>query len=99
QRTARVQPGVVLDDLRAAVAPYGLTFGPDPATHAVCTIGGMIGNNACGMHSQYAGRTSDNIESLDVLTYDGTRLRVGATDDDELARLKAQGGRVGEIYA
>src|SRR5205823_1550428 len=47
-RTAVVQPGVILDDLRAAAAPRGLTFGPDPSTHSRCTLGGMIGNNSCG---------------------------------------------------
>ncbi|MFW6058645.1 MAG: FAD-binding and (Fe-S)-binding domain-containing protein [Phycisphaeraceae bacterium] len=97
-RLARVEPGVVLDDLRAAAQRHGLTFGPDPSTHAVCTIGGMIGNNACGVHSQTAGRTSENVESMEVLTCDGTRLRVGATSDDALAQRKAKGGREGEIY-
>lgn len=60
-RVARVQPGVVLDDLRAAAAEHGLTFGPDPATHAWCTLGGMIGNNSCGTHALYAGKTVDNV--------------------------------------
>jgi FAD/FMN-containing dehydrogenase len=78
-RTARVLPGTVLDDLRAAAAPHGLIFGPDPATHAWCTLGGMIGNNACGVHSVTAGRTSDNVETLEVLTYDGLRLWVGGS--------------------
>jgi FAD/FMN-containing dehydrogenase/Fe-S oxidoreductase len=98
RRTARVLPGTVLDDLRAAAAPHGLTFGPDPATHAWCTLGGMIGNNACGVHSITSGRTSDNVEALEVLTYDGLRLRVGATSEEELARLIRSGGRRGEIY-
>ncbi|HKH47910.1 MAG TPA: FAD-binding and (Fe-S)-binding domain-containing protein, partial [Thermoanaerobaculia bacterium] len=98
RRTARVLPGTVLDDLRAAAAPHGLTFGPDPATHAWCTLGGMIGNNACGVHSVTAGRTSDNVEALEVLTYDGLRLHVGPTSEEELARLIRSGGRRGEIY-
>ncbi len=76
-RTARVQPGVVLDDLRAACQPHGLTFGPDPATHAWCTIGGMIGNNSCGTHALYTGKTVDNVIDLIVHTYGGTRLEVG----------------------
>ena len=71
KRFARVQPGVVLDDLRDAVKKYGLTFGPDPATHNRCTFGGMIGNNACGVHSVMAGKTVDNVEELEILTYDG----------------------------
>ncbi|SHL93118.1 FAD-binding and (Fe-S)-binding domain-containing protein [Actinacidiphila paucisporea] len=69
--TARVQPGLVLDDLRRAAAPHGLTFGPDPSTHSRCTLGGMIGNNACGSHSVAWGTTADNVRALDVLTYRG----------------------------
>ncbi|MFF2139746.1 FAD-binding and (Fe-S)-binding domain-containing protein [Streptomyces sp. NPDC058193] len=70
-RTAVVQPGVVLDDLRAAAAPHGLTFGPDPSTHSRCTLGGMIGNNACGSHSVAWGTTADNVRSLRVVRYGG----------------------------
>jgi len=78
RRIARVEPGVVLDDLRTAAARHGLTFGPDPSTHNRCTIGGMIGNNACGAHSLAWGTTADNVEDLDVLLYDGRRISVGA---------------------
>ncbi|MFJ2559025.1 MULTISPECIES: FAD-binding and (Fe-S)-binding domain-containing protein [unclassified Streptomyces] len=76
-RTAVVQPGVVLDDLRAAARPYGLTFGPDPSTHSRCTLGGMIGNNSCGSHSVAWGTTADNVHELSVLTYGGEALRLG----------------------
>ncbi|MCO1656738.1 FAD-binding and (Fe-S)-binding domain-containing protein [Pseudonocardia humida] len=76
-RTARVQPGVVLDRLRAAAQPHGLTFGPDPSTHNRCTLGGMIGNNACGSHSVAWGKTVDNVHAMDVLTYRGERLSLG----------------------
>jgi FAD/FMN-containing dehydrogenase/Fe-S oxidoreductase len=99
QKFARVEPGIVLDDLRRAAERHGLTFGPDPATHAQCTLGGMIGNNSCGVHSIMSGKTVDNIEELDVLTYDGVRMRVGATSEAELASIIAAGGRRGEIYA
>ncbi len=98
-RRARVQPGCVLDDLRDRAEQHHLTFGPDPATHDHCTLGGMLGNNSCGIHSVMAGRTSDNVRSLDVLTYDGLRLTVGPTGDDELESIIAAGGRRGEIYA
>ena len=96
---ARVQPGIVLDDLRAQAEMHGLTFGPDPATHAQCTLGGMIGNNSCGTHSIMSGKTVDNIEELEILTYDGVRMRVGATSDEEARAYIAGGGRRGEIYA
>ncbi|WP_214364745.1 FAD-binding and (Fe-S)-binding domain-containing protein [Pseudonocardia sp. H11422] len=76
-RTARVQPGLVLDTLRDAARPHGLTFGPDPSTHNRCTLGGMIGNNACGSHSVAWGKTADNVHALDVLTYRGERLTLG----------------------
>jgi FAD/FMN-containing dehydrogenase/Fe-S oxidoreductase len=99
RRIARVQPGVVLDDLRNAAEKHHLTFGPDPATHDRCTLGGMIGNNSCGAHSVMAGKTDDNIEELEILTYDGLRMKVGQTSDADLETLIAQGGRRGEIYA
>ena len=86
-KRARVQPGTILDHLRTAAEHYHLTFGPDPATHAHCTLGGMIGNNSCGVHSVMAGMTSDNIEELEILTYDGLRMRVGKTSDEQLARI------------
>lgn len=82
-RLARVLPGTVLDDLQAVAAPHGLRFGPDPSTHSRCTIGGMIGNNACGSHSVAWGRTVDVVRSLDVLLYDGTRLRLGPDEPAE----------------
>src|SRR5205814_1933736 len=78
RRIARVQPGVVLDHLRNAAEKHHLTFAPDPASHDRCTIGGMIGNNSCGVHSIMGGKTDENIEALEVVTYDGTRLSVGA---------------------
>ncbi|MFG3406967.1 FAD-binding and (Fe-S)-binding domain-containing protein [Streptomyces sp. NPDC048142] len=75
-RTAVVQPGVILDDLRAAAAPHGLTFGPDPSTHSRCTLGGMIGNNSCGAHSVAWGTTADNVRKLSVVRYGGEALRL-----------------------
>ena len=98
-RTALVQPGTVCDALKAAAEAHGLTFGPDPATHSRCTLGGMIGNNSCGAHSVMAGKTVENIESLEVLTYDGARFWAGPTPEAELEAIIARGGRQGEIYA
>ena len=98
-KTARVEPGAVLDDLRDAAEQHGLTFGPDPATHACCTLGGMIGNNSCGVHSVMAGKTDDNVEELEVVAGDGTLLTVGRTSEADLARILSEGGRRAEIYA
>lgn len=81
-QTARVEPGVVHADLQRAAAPHGLRFGPDPSTHSRCTIGGMIGNNACGSRALGYGRTADNIEAVEVLFGNG-----------ETARLDARSGR------
>ncbi|MEV5148996.1 FAD-binding and (Fe-S)-binding domain-containing protein [Streptomyces sp. NPDC052727] len=76
-RTAVVQPGLVLDRLQEAAAPHGLRFGPDPSTHSRCTLGGMIGNNACGSHSVAWGTTADSVRELSVITARGQRLRLG----------------------
>src|SRR5438874_3728439 len=99
KRIARVQPGVILDHLPSAAEKHKLTFGPDPASHSRCTIGGMVGNNSCGVHSIMAGKTDENIEELEILTYDGIRLRVGPTSETELDNIIREGGRRGEIYA
>jgi len=98
ERTARVEPGVVLDDLQRAAAPHGLVFGPAPATHDRCTLGGMLGNDACGIRSVSVGRTVDHVVSLEILTYDGHVLEVGATPDDELDRAAGVDDRRGAIH-
>jgi FAD/FMN-containing dehydrogenase/Fe-S oxidoreductase len=77
RRLARVEPGVVLDDLRRAAAAHGLDAGPDPSSHSRCTLGGMIGNNACGAHSVAWGRTAESVVGLDVLLDDGTPMTLG----------------------
>jgi FAD/FMN-containing dehydrogenase/Fe-S oxidoreductase len=104
-RVARVEPGCNLDVLRAAARAHGLTYGPDPATHSRNTLGGMIGNNSCGVHSVMAQLfgpgplTRHQVRALDVLTYDGERFSVGPTPPHEIDRIVAAGGRRGEIYA
>jgi len=98
ERYAWVEPGLINDHLRNAAEEHKLTFAPDPATHEYCTIGGMIGNNSCGPHSVMGGKTSENIEELDILTYDGVRMTVGATSEKELESIIRQGGRRGDIY-
>jgi FAD/FMN-containing dehydrogenase/Fe-S oxidoreductase len=96
--TAIVEPGVVCDTLRDAAEIHGLTFAPDPSTHSRCTLGGMIANNSCGPHSVMAGKTLENVEALEIMTYDGARFWVGPTSDDELDAIIAAGGRQGDIY-
>lgn len=105
KKTARVQPGIVLDEMRKATREAaGLTFGPDPATHSHCAIGGMLGNNSCGTHSVmaqfygYGARMADNTASLTILTYDGLKMKVGPTSGPALQQIIDEGGRRGEIY-
>jgi FAD/FMN-containing dehydrogenase/Fe-S oxidoreductase len=104
RKLGRIEPGCVLDDLRAAATRHGLNFGPDPATHTRCTLGGMLGNNSCGSHSHLCSheglgyRTSDNTHELEILTYDGVRLRVGPTSEEQLNAIIRAGGRRGQIY-
>ncbi|MGY1805369.1 FAD-binding and (Fe-S)-binding domain-containing protein [Blastococcus sp. SYSU D00922] len=108
-RTATIEPGVVQAALQVAARPAGLRFGPDPSTHNRCTVGGMIGNNACGSRALGYGRTSDNVVGLDVVTGTGERLRLGAGGttggpvltglsalvDSELATIRTELGRFG----
>ncbi|MEU9890596.1 FAD-binding and (Fe-S)-binding domain-containing protein [Sphaerisporangium sp. NPDC051011] len=107
-RTAHVQPGVVHADLQRAAAPHGLRFGPDPSSHSRCTIGGMIGNNACGSRALGYGRTVDNVESMSVLYGNGesatvgpgspagaTAARLAAVGDANLRHLRTEFGRFG----
>lgn len=104
-RRVTVQPGIVLDELRKATErEMKLTFGPDPATHDHCTLGGMLGNNSCGVHSVMSlfdgdgARTSDNTESMVVLTYDGLKMKVGPTSEERYQQIMAKGGAEKEIY-
>ena len=98
-KLARVEPGIVLDRLRDAAELHHLTYAPDPATHSRCTLGGMIGNNSCGIHGLLGGKVADNVESLDIVLYDGARMTVGLTSPEQLEALIRTSGRVGQIYA
>jgi FAD/FMN-containing dehydrogenase/Fe-S oxidoreductase len=97
-RRCVVEPGIVLDELNRELADLGLRFGPEPATHFNCTLGGMIGNNSCGATAQRTGKTVDNIHALEVILQDGTRFRAGRTTDEEYARIEARGDRRAEVY-
>lgn len=96
--TCLVEPGIVLDTLNELLAPHGLEFGPRPSTHSHCAIGGMIGNNSCGSTAQRSGKVVDNLVEMEVLLYDGTRMWVGETSDEEYAEIERRGGRQAEIY-
>jgi FAD/FMN-containing dehydrogenase/Fe-S oxidoreductase len=98
QRTCVVEPGIVLDVLNDQLKPAGLRFGPEPATHMNCTLGGMIGNNSCGATAQRTGKVVDNIAALEVLLYDGTRFWCGPTSDDEFTAIERRGDRRARIY-
>jgi FAD/FMN-containing dehydrogenase/Fe-S oxidoreductase len=103
-RTVECQPGVINEQLNRHTGSFGLVFGPDPSSHSRCTIGGNLGNNSCGVHSVQAQlygpgpRTSDNVDALEVVTYDGTRFWVGTGEEQQLEAIIGAGGRKGEIY-
>jgi FAD/FMN-containing dehydrogenase/Fe-S oxidoreductase len=97
-RRCVVEPGIVLDSLNQQLAPTGLRFGPEPATHANCTLGGMIGNNSCGATAQRTGKVVDNIASLEVVLHDGTRFSARRLDDDEYAALASGNDRVAALH-
>jgi FAD/FMN-containing dehydrogenase/Fe-S oxidoreductase len=97
-RRARVEPGVICDELVDAARPHGLMWGPKPATHDRCCYGGMLANNCGGMEAQYGGLAVSNVESLEVVLYDGTVMRVGWMDEAEFEAAGQRPGREGEIY-
>ncbi len=104
RRLVTVQPGAINEVVNKVTGKHGWVFGPDPSSHAYCTIGGNVGNNSCGIHSvqsQLYGpgpRTSDNVHGMDVVIYGGERFRVGVGEEDQLDDIIRQGGRKGEIY-
>ncbi len=98
QGLVSAEPGLVLDELNRAVAAHGLMFGPDPSSHSRATIGGMLGNDACGNHSIAYGRTNQHVRALDLVLSDGTRVRatnhglhaLDAGDEQQVSALVAQ---------
>jgi FAD/FMN-containing dehydrogenase/Fe-S oxidoreductase len=98
-RTCTVEPGIVLDVLNNEhLKSHNLRFGPEPATHMNCTLGGMIGNNSCGATAQRTGKVVDNIAALEVLLYDGTRFWCGPTTDAEYAVIERRGDHQARVY-
>ncbi len=90
ERWARVQPGVVLDELNAALAPLGLQFGPDPASSNRSTLGGAVANNATGSHSLLYGMTADHVRGMEVILSDGSAatLRSGTTGAPDSSQFR-----------
>jgi FAD/FMN-containing dehydrogenase/Fe-S oxidoreductase len=97
-KTCTVEPGIVLDVLNERLRETRLRFGPEPATHMNCTIGGMIGNNSCGATAQRTGKVVDNVEALEVLLYDGTRFWCGATSEEEYLQIERRGDQRARVY-
>jgi FAD/FMN-containing dehydrogenase/Fe-S oxidoreductase len=98
-RTARVQPGVVQDDLNRAAAKHGLLFGPDTSTSNRATVGGMIGNNSAGSGSVVYGMTIDHVEALEVVLSDASTATFAPIDDAEVARRARLQTLEGRIHA
>jgi FAD/FMN-containing dehydrogenase/Fe-S oxidoreductase len=99
RRTCVVEPGIVLDVLnRQLEQRHGLRYGPEPATHPNCTLGGMIGNNSCGATAQRTGKVVDNIARLEVLLHNGTRFWCGETSDEEYVNIERHGNGKATVY-
>jgi FAD/FMN-containing dehydrogenase/Fe-S oxidoreductase len=98
ERVARVQPGVVQDQLNRAAAAHGLMFGPDTSTSNRATLGGMIGNNSAGSGSVRYGMTVDHVRELDVVLADASRAHFGPLDAEARRRRSEAGTWEGELY-
>lgn len=104
QRLVTVEPGAINEQVNISTGKRNLVFGPDPSSHAYCTVGGNVGNNSCGVHSvqsQLYGpgpRTSDNVHSMEIVLYGGERFKVGVGEEQHLDAIIREGGRKGEIY-
>lgn len=104
RRLVTVEPGAINEQVNKSTGKHNLVFGPDPSSHAYCTVGGNVGNNSCGVHSvqsQLYGpgpRTSDNVHSMDIVLYGGEHFRVGIGEEKDLDRIIREGGRKSEIY-
>ena len=98
RRVAKVQPGVVLDQLNTAASEFALQFGPDVATSDRANLGGMIGNNSAGSRSIVYGKTIDHVRKLDVVLSDGTCARWEPLGKTERAVKELQPTLEGRIY-
>lgn len=98
ERSARVEPGVVLEDLNRQVAPLGLKFAPDPSTLDRATIGGVIGNNAWGAHAPQYGTTREHVRAIELITGDASALLCAPRSAAQLEAIRTQVGREADIY-
>jgi FAD/FMN-containing dehydrogenase/Fe-S oxidoreductase len=98
-RTAVAEPGAILDAISAAAAPFGLRYGPDPSTHARASIGGSLGNNACGSRALAYGRTADNVVDLDLVTAPGIRFTASRSGRDRPAADGPHAALLGAVDA
>ncbi len=97
ERWVRVQPGVVLDELNLHLKPYGLQFGPDPASSNRACLGGIVSNNSTGAHSILYGMTADHLLAANVLLNDGSSAHLAAWDEGEVRQKMSGNGRLPEI--
>lgn len=97
--TAVVEPGVVLDQLNAFLAPHGWFFPPNVSTASRATIGGMVATDASGKGSRHYGRTSDYVQSMDLVMADGTSLTIKPMSAKEVASASQHADRAGEIVS
>jgi FAD/FMN-containing dehydrogenase/Fe-S oxidoreductase len=97
-RTARVQPGVVLDELNAALLPFRLRFAPDVSSSSRATLGGMMANNSSGARSILYGKTIDHVREQEVALADGAIARFGAVSPAEAERYAAGSGIEADAY-
>ena len=98
RKLVRIEPGVVLDQLNAGLAPHGLQFGPDVATSSRANLGGMIGNNSAGSRSVCQGKTIDHVRELTLLLADGSKIVCGPCSDEALKSKATQHDHEGRIY-
>ena len=95
---ARVEPGIVLDELNRHLAPQGLQYAPDPTTSNRACVGGGIGNNTCGSHSVIYGKTVDHVLELRAVLSDGSQAHLRPLVEGELEAKLARGGLEAGIY-
>lgn len=98
ERWVRMEPGVVPDELNAIVRSHGLLFGPETSTSNRCNIGGMTGNNACGLHSLVYGSVRDHILEVKAILHDGSEAVFGELDEEQYSQKCALQNAEGEIY-